>query len=100
MENTYYIFVELWGYKNGECGADYLYDGEPLFFLDNLTRHQAYLAGTAIELARKYAMSVYVHEMHPQYDEIDLVFFVHDNEEDTDHIDDAEWCQILYLKED
>lgn len=100
MDNTCYIFVELWGYKNGECGAEYLYAGNPIFFLDNLTEDQAYAAGEAVTAARKYAMSVYAHARYPQYDEIDISYYVHDNDEDTEHIDDEQWCEILYLKED
>lgn len=100
MNNTCYIFIELWGMRSGEPGRDYLYGGKPILFIDYLTEHQAYAAGEAVDAARKYAMSVYAHARYPQYDEIDVSYYIHDNDEDTDHIDDEQWCEILYLKED
>lgn len=100
MSNTCYIFIELWGIVSREPGRDFLYDGNPIFFLDNLTEEQAYAAGDAVTNARKYAMSVYAHARYPQYDEIDISYYIHDDNEDTEHIDDEQWCEILYLKED
>ena len=100
MDNTCYIFIELWGMRFGEPGRDFLYGGNPILFIDNLTEHQAYAAGEAVNAARKYAMSVYAHARYPQYDEIDVSYYIHDNDEDTDHIDDEQWCEVLYLKED
>ena len=100
MDNTCYIFIELWGMRFGEPGRNFLYGGNPILFIDNLTEHQAYAAGEAVNATRKYAMSIYAHARYPQYDEIDVSYYIHDNKEDTDHIDDEQWCEILYLKED
>ena len=95
MDETYDLFVELWGFKHDECGASLIFNGFPVFMIEGVSEHQAYRMAEAME-GRKYAMSVLAHAMHPQYDEIDIVYYV----ADSDESDSRDWCEILYLKED